>query len=138
VILDNSAALRFIGPVSGTGSIVIGAGGSLDFVGSVAASVTVSFTTGTGSMLLEGESPVTGLPNFAASVAGFEAGDFIEFNNLNPNPGYVTLTLNGSGTVATLTDNNGNSDSITFTAAQSLASLSVGYGAHGEIALFHS
>jgi hypothetical protein len=138
VILDHSAALRFLGPVSGTGSIVIGAGGSLDFTGSVAASATVSFTTATGSMFLEDPTTANTSLTFDASVAGFQTGDFIEFSNLNPNPADVTLSLNGAGTVVTLSDTNGDSDSITFTAAQSLASLSVGVGPHADIALFHA
>jgi fibronectin-binding autotransporter adhesin len=138
-ILDNSAALRFIGPVSGTGSIVIGAGGSLDFVGSVAASTTVSFNSASASMFLEDPFPGTNNLTFAGQVAGFGSGDFIEFANLSQNLSQLTLTLNGgsTGTVATIADQSGNSDSITFTATQTLSALTIGFGSHGDIALFH-
>jgi hypothetical protein len=138
VIRANAAALRFLGPVSGTGSITIGNGGSLDFAGSVAASTTISFTTGTGSLFLEDTFPNTNVLTFDAQVAGFQSGDFIEFSNLNANPTQISLSLNSTGTVATLADNSGNSDSITFTAAQSLASLVVGIGPHNDITLFHT
>jgi hypothetical protein len=138
VIKANSAALRFLGPVSGTGSITIGNGGSLDFAGSVAASTTISFTTGTGSMFLEDTFPNTNILTFAGQVAGFQSGDFIEFSNLNANPTQIALSLNSTGTIATLSDTSGNSDSITFTAAQSLASLVVGIGPHNDITLFHT
>jgi hypothetical protein len=136
VILANSAALRFLGPVSGSGSLVIGAGGSLDFVGTVAASNTVSFASGSGSLLIEDPAGGT-LSAFAAQVAGFQSGDFIEFANISTALSADTLALNAAGTVATITDNRGDSASITFTTAQSSTSLSLGLGAHGDLALFH-
>jgi hypothetical protein len=139
VIEDNAAALRFLGPVSGAGSIVIGAGGLLDFQGSVAASTTVSFASGAGSMFLEDEFTGTNNLTFDAQVAGFQTSDFIEFGNLSPNLSQITLSLNGgaTGTIATLTDASGDSASITFTSTQTLSALTLGFGTHGDIALFH-
>jgi hypothetical protein len=137
-ILAKSAALRFVGPVTGSGSIVIGAGGSLDFAGSVAASTTVSFAAAGGSIFLEDSAPGTNALTFNGSIAGFSANDFIEFANLNQNPGDISLALNSAGTVATISDTNGNSANITFTTAQSMSSLAIGVGSHGDIALFHT
>jgi hypothetical protein len=134
-ILAGSANLRFLGAVSGSGSLVIGAGGSVDFAGTVASSITVSFATGTGAMLIEDQ---TGTDLFGGLVAGFQSGDVIEFANLSTNMSTDTLVLTGGGTIATITDTGGDSASLTFTTAQSSSSLSLGLGAHGELALFHA
>jgi fibronectin-binding autotransporter adhesin len=137
-IFAEGTALKFLGPVSGTGSLVIGGGGALDFAGAVGASNTVSFTTGTGSMLLEDPASGTNTLAFEASVAGFTTGDFIEFSNLQAKLSAITLTLNGAGTVATLTDTLNDTATVTFTTAQTLSKLSIGFGSHGDIALFHT
>jgi hypothetical protein len=137
-ILANSAQLRFLGPVSGAGGLSVGAGGTLDFAGSVAASNTVSFTGGTGALFLE--DPVSGNTalTFGATIAGFQSGDVIELANLSANTSLVSLSLNGAGTVLSVTDTSGDSASLTFSTAQTLSSFSLGLGAHGDLAVFHS
>jgi hypothetical protein len=136
-ISANSANLRFLGSVSGSGTLLVGAGGSLDFAGTVGPGTTIGFTTGSGSLLIE--DPPAGVSTaFGATIAGFQSGDYIEFANISETIGNDTLTLNSSGTVATLMDNVGDSVSVTFATAQSLSSLSLGYGAHGDLALFHT
>jgi len=137
-IMAHAAELQFIGPVSGAGKIVIGAGGSLEFSGSVAASTTVSFAAGAASIFLNDVVQNTNALSFDASVAGFQTGDFIEISNLTQNPSQVALILNSTGTIATLTDTNGDSDTITFTAAEKMSALAIGIGPHNDITLFHT
>ena len=137
VILANSVQLRFLGSVSGTGSLVVGASGSLDFAGSVAASNTVSFTGGTGSLLLEDTTPGPSVLGFSASIAGFQSGDVIELANISTNQSRVSDALNAAGTVLTVSDTYGDSASLTFAAPQSIGSLHLGIGTHGDLAIFH-
>ena len=137
-ILGNSAQLRFLGSVSGTGSLVVGASGTLDFAGSVAASNTVSFTGGTGALLLEDPTPGTSALGFGASIAGFQSGDVIELANMSTTLSRVTDALNAAGTVLSISDTSGDSASLTFATPQGIGSFHLGIGTHGDLAIFHN
>jgi hypothetical protein len=129
-ILGNNAHLTFMGPISGAGVICVGDGGLLEFASTVSSSTTIDFTTGTGSLLLDQQGEINGM------IAGFVTGDVIEITGLSSFGG--TLGFSDGGKVVTLSDPQGDSYSLTFTSAQSTATLALGVGAHGYAALFHT
>ena len=69
--------LEISGSVSGTGSMTIGAGATLQLDGSVAAGQTIVFSSGTPETLVLGAPAGT----IAAAISGFANGDKIEFSN---------------------------------------------------------
>ena len=138
-ILANSAQLTFIGPITGTGTISVAAGGSLDFSrGAVASSVTVAFAAGSASMFLEDTVPNTNTLGFNGLIAGFGSGDIIELSTLQANVSNGSMSLNANGTILTVSDKSGDTATLQFATPQNLGSLVLGLGAHGDLAVFHT
>ena len=138
-IQANSAQLSFIGPITGTGTISVSGGGSLDFTrGAVASSITVAFASGNASLFLEDTVPNTNNLAFNGLIAGFGSNDIIELSTLQANVANASMSLNANGTILTVSDKSGDTVSLQFATAQNLGSLTLGLGAHGDIAVFHT
>ena len=134
-----SAQLTFLGPVSGTGSITVGAGGSLHFQqDTVSAATTIGFAGGMASLFLDDPVPGTNSLAFGGLIAGFGSGDAIEISTLQSNVAGASLTLSDGNTVLTIKDQSGDTASLHFSTAQTLSSLTLGLGAHGDLTVFHT
>ena len=100
-LLDFTAALT---SGDGTGSLDIGAYGTLEFGAAVDSSHTVTFAASTGTLELASGAQAT----FAGTIAGFSGNDVIDLagatvTGLSYNTGTDILTVSGSsGTIATL------------------------------------
>jgi hypothetical protein len=130
-ILANLGTLDVLGAVGGTGGFGIGTGGELEFGANsaIGASNTVSFN-GTGELLLNSET------GYGAGIAGFAKGDIIEMSFINP--GSISGSLTDNGHLLTVQDGSGDSITLSFTAAQSMSSLSFTVGPHGYGAVIHT
>jgi hypothetical protein len=132
LIQAGSGEMLFLGNITGTGTLGMGASTVLDFRAgaTIAGTDKVSFGGAGGDLVLENPG------NFAATLAGFSAGDLIEVAGLN------FSTLNApviAGKTVTLSDNSGDASvTLTFSTAQTLSSLGLEIGPHGYVALTHS
>jgi hypothetical protein len=134
VIQVSTGEMLFLGNVTGTGSLVIGASTVMAFSEntgfSVAATDTVAFNGTGGDLLLEHPA------DFAATIAGFATGDVIEVSGLN------FFNMNApviNGDTVTLSDKSGDPSVIlTFGTAQTLSSLGLELGPHGLVGLYHT
>jgi hypothetical protein len=124
-----SGDMQFLGPVSGSGAITIGSGGVLEFDSSNPTSIGVTFGAGAGELYLQ--SPA----DYAGKIAGFASGDAVEFGGF----AFIgaTLTLNGTGLQATISEVNGTALTVNFSTAQTYSNLSLGIGSHGGLSLNH-
>jgi hypothetical protein len=128
----STGALTFLGPLSGSGVFEIGNGSVLQFEnGNVNGGKVVFSAAGGGGQFFDG-TPA----DFKGTIAGFAAGDQIEFGGF----AFVgaSLSLSTNGEVATIKELNGTSASVSFTTAQKLTSLTLGVGESGFVALIHS
>ncbi len=119
--------LVFMGPVSGTGSIALSNGGTVELDANALAHVPVDF--GAGSSVLS-----LGQPNeFSGTIGGFAGGDVIELQGF----AFANLTPVISGNTVTLTEASGQSATLTFSTAQTGSLLTLGEGPHGGLTLIH-
>jgi hypothetical protein len=130
-ILLSYGEMTFLGPLSGSGSITISNSATLDILTSNLVTSAIGFGNGGGVLDL-------GNPNeYFGTIGGFATGDVVElqgfsFLGLDPNH---PLTVNGN--VVTILEANGTSDSLTFSATQTMSQLMLGVGPHGGVALIH-
>ncbi len=125
--------LSFIGTLTGTGTVGISTGGTLELNTSNTVTTAVNFSAGGGVLSLAHPT------DFDSTIGGFAAGDVIEMQGFAF--GSVTATFaNGaaSGKALTLTESNGQSLTLAFSTTQSLSTLSFYEGPHGGLALVHT
>ncbi len=125
--------LSFIGTLTGTGTVGISTGGTLELNTSNTVTTAVNFSAGGGVLSLAHPT------DFDSTIGGFAAGDVIEMQGFAF--GSVTATFaNGaaSGKSLTLTESNGQSLTLAFSTTQSLSTLSFYEGPHGGLALVHT
>ena len=119
--------LVFMGPVSGSGSIVLSNAGTVELDANAPAHVPIGF--GTGSSVLS-----LGQPNeFSGTIGGFASGDVVELQGF----AFANLTPVVSGNTVTLPEASGQSATLTFSTAQTGSLLTLGEGPHGGLALIH-
>jgi hypothetical protein len=121
VITANLGTVTVASAVSGGGGFVIGAGASLLDLSkgsAITASNTISFTAGGG--LLE----INDIASFGAHLANFSAGDSIELSGFNLST--LTHGWNAADTQLTVSDSSGDTLVLSFTTAQTPASITVG------------
>ena len=99
-VLAQGGRMNFLGPVSGTGTMDISAGGTLGFSSIVASAATVDFLDSTGSLFLTLTTPTS----FAAKISDFVQGDKIDLVGISNatgtfSKGVLTFTNNTSGAV---------------------------------------
>jgi hypothetical protein len=131
-IISNLGTLDILASVTGGGSFVIGAAGTLEFAAgsTITASNTISFSAAGGTLVLQDEA--ADKPTFGAALAGFAAGDTIELYDFTATTTTGSLSANGKQYVVTDSSDN-NSITLTFTTAQAQGSLFI--GASGSHAL---
>ena len=95
-VLAQGGRMNFLGPVSGTGTLEISAGGALGFSSTVASTESVDFLDATGSMSLTLTTPTS----FAAEISGFVQGDTIDLTGIAS----TSVTETFSGGVLTFTN----------------------------------
>lgn len=123
----SSGDLSFIGPVSGTGSLAISNGGTVELNDTSSVHNAISFGANGGVLSLAH-------PNaFASTIGGFGSGDVVELQGF----AFANITPVISGNTVTLTEMSGQSMTLTFTTAQSATTLMLGEGPHGGLALIH-
>ena len=127
LIRVSNGDLSFMGPVSGTGSIVIGSGGTVELNATSAENIGISFVAGGGILSLAHPDV------FASTITGFASGDVIELQGF----AFNDITPVVSGNSVTLTEASGQSITLNFNTAQSATHLTLGEGAHGGLALIH-
>ena len=132
VIAANLGTLELSGAVTGSGAFSIGTLGLLQFGPSatVAASDSVSFTGGTGALVLD--DPTT----FSATIADFAKGDTIGLYGFGD-----TLTFSpvqGFNTQINVSDGQGDSVILTFATAQNVNNFSYGAGPQGLTSVMHT
>ncbi len=121
--------MQFLGPLEGTGSISLAAGGVLDIDSNVLTQNTITFGAGGGLLYLQNANDFTG------KIAGFATGDAVELNGF----AFVGASIQTvSGDSVTISESSGPSITLNFTTAQTQGSLFLGVGEHGGLALIHS
>jgi hypothetical protein len=119
--------MQFLGPLSGTGSINISNGATLDLLGSNTTTNTVTF--GAGGAILDLGTPA----DYLGTIAGFGSGDMVELTGF----AFSDITPVVSGDTVTLTEQSGQSVTLTFSTAQTATQLTVGEGPDGWLSLIH-
>lgn len=112
ITLDPSALL--VTSLTGTGSVTIGAGGTLDASNTVASGETITLA-GLGS-ILQVDTPT----HFAGTIAGFGTYGTIDLTSLQFITGTTTATVNSSGTLIATTGTTSESVRLTGTVTGSL------------------
>ena len=133
-ITSSLGTLQVSGAITGSGSFVIGAAGTLDFVqgSTITASNTISFGAATSALLLQNEANQT--DTFGAVLANFSAGNTIELYDFHAN---TTTITQDSGTVFTISDTSNDSIMLTFTTAIALPSLFIASTSDNRAILEH-
>jgi hypothetical protein len=122
----------FLGPLSGTGAIMVSAGGILSLDNSETISTGVTFGAGGGSLYLQDPT------DYAGTVGGFASGDSVELNGFAFTDGTNEASLTVNGKDVTITSPGGGSSlTLTFSTTQTTSSLTLGVGSHGGLALIH-
>jgi hypothetical protein len=119
--------MAFLGSVTGTGSMNISNGATLDLLGST--TITNTLTFGSHGGILDLGTP----DNFLGTIAGFATGDMVELNGFAFGGGSLVV----QNDTVTITDGN-DSVTLTFSTAQTLSQLEMGVGPHGWLALIHT
>jgi hypothetical protein len=114
-IIAASGTLALTGSVAGTGTMLIGAGNTLELSGAIASSQTVSYTSATGTLLVD--TPATA----SETVTSMTVGDVIDVAGITATKATVNandqlVIVNGSTTVAAV-QLSGSYLSDTFTVA---------------------
>jgi hypothetical protein len=114
MITANLGTLQIISAVGGSGAFSIGTSGVLEFAANstITVSNTISFTTGGGHLQVDNPA------NFAALLAHFSTGDYIDLPTFDAIASSGTLSWNAGDTVLTVSDSNHDSTTFTFTTAQ--------------------
>jgi hypothetical protein len=122
--------MQFIGPLSGAGSIVISAGGTLEIDTTSQVANAITFGTGGGAGgVLQLDYPT----DFAGTIHHFGTGDVIALN------GFIyssSASYSVSGADVNVSDGAGHSTTLTF-GASITGSLLLGEGPTGQVALIH-
>ncbi len=98
-LLASSGVTSLFGAVTGSGVLRIGAGAVLFAPDGIASTATVSFLASTGTLTL-----YAGVSGFAASIAGFAAGDAIDISGLALTSAIFTATNASKGVLTLATD----------------------------------
>jgi T5SS/PEP-CTERM-associated repeat protein len=110
-IASSAGTLSFIGNISGTGQMQVGAASTLRLQGAVAAGSKAVFEAATGTLQLAAPA------GFAGSIADFVKGDVIDLS------GIVASSLTYSGQKLTVHESNGSTLGLLFSAAYTSASF---------------
>jgi hypothetical protein len=127
VIAANLGTLDLISAVGGNGIFTIGTNALLEFgtLSTLTASATVSFTTGTGALVLDTPD------NFGAIVADFGIGDEIALGGFSVSGSLTAVFANKSDTAVTFSETNGPTVTLSISTAQTLSNYSYGAGPLG-------
>jgi hypothetical protein len=120
--------MQFLSSLTGTGSITLSNGATLQLLGST--SVTNAITFGSGGGILDLGTP----SDYTGKIIDFATGDMVELGGFTFSAGISTTIL---GDTVTLTEESGQSATLTFSSAQTLSQLTLGEGPHGNLALIH-
>jgi hypothetical protein len=130
-ILLSHGDFQFLGPLTGAGVLSVSNGATLELLGSGAVSTGVTF--GAGDSVLTLGTPA----DFTGKITGFHGGDLIELQGFAFSSGGTEATFAVVGNTVVVTDANSNSDTLTFSTAQTATSLTLVEGAHNSLALYH-
>ena len=135
VIEANLGTLDIGGAVLGNGSLSIGSSATLLFSSnsSITAATTVGFA-GSGAVLDLQNSIGANMSTFAATLNDFATGDVIVIQNIQAQSAVGTLSANGLQYV--VSDSNGDTLTLTFSAKEAQGSIYVGT-LNGQTAVFH-
>jgi hypothetical protein len=128
LIRVSNGDMSFMGPVSGTGSIVVGSGGTVELNATTPEHIGITFIAGGGVLSLAHPDV------FGSTITGFASGDVIELQGF----AFANITPVVSGDTVTLTEASGQSMTLHFNTAQSATHLTLGEGPHGGLALIHT
>lgn len=120
--------MQFLSSLTGTGSVTLSNGATLDLLGSTTITNTITF--GSGGGILDLGTPA----DYVGAISGFATGDMVELNGFDFSAG-MSLTTNGN--TVTITEASGQSTTLTFSTAQTLSQLTLGEGPHGWLSLVH-
>jgi len=134
-IVDNGSIqlgygeMQFLGSLTGTGSVTVSNGATLDLLGSSTITNTITFGHASSGIL------DLGTPDsFLGTIAGFSSGDMVELDGFQWADG-GTLVVQGK--TVTITDGN-QSATLNFSSAQTLSQLVIGEGPHGWLSVIHT
>jgi hypothetical protein len=120
--------MQFLSSVTGSGSIILSNGATLDLLGST--SITNAITFGSGGGILDLGTP----GEYTGTITDFGSGDMVELTGFTLSAG-TSFTVQGD--TVTLSEQSGQSATLTFNAAQTPSQLTLGEGPHGGLALIH-
>ncbi len=120
--------MQFLSSLTGTGSVTLSNGATLDLLGSTTITNTITF--GSGGGILDLGTPA----DYIGAIAGFASGDMVELNGFNFSAG---ISLTAAGDTVKITEASGQSATLTFSTAQTLSQLTLGEGPHGWLSLVH-